>query len=221
MAYDKNFLGKNGFIWFNGVVEDRNDPQKAGRLRVRCLGFHTANKQTLPTSDLPWATCVLPVTSPGISGLGGHSFLVEGSWVFGYFRDGEDCQEPIILGSLPGRPIEYGKPSGGFYDPTPREDNEEISNYPREINEPDANRLAVNNPEKVASSLSARREARRIALATADFDSITDASGGSVSGSVTALHGTNLRFLIWPFIHIIMCGKAKVAISLNMTIVTP
>ena len=41
--YDNNFLGKNNFIWFNGVVEDRNDPQKLGRLRVRCVGIHTDN----------------------------------------------------------------------------------------------------------------------------------------------------------------------------------
>ena len=47
--YDNNFLGKNNFIWFNGVVEDRNDPQKLGRLRVRCVGIHTDNKDDLPT----------------------------------------------------------------------------------------------------------------------------------------------------------------------------
>ena len=51
--YDNNFLGKNNFIWFNGVVEDRNDPQKLGRLRVRCVGIHTDNKDELPTADLP------------------------------------------------------------------------------------------------------------------------------------------------------------------------
>ena len=34
--YDNNYLGKNNFVWFNGVVEDRQDPQKLGRLRVRC-----------------------------------------------------------------------------------------------------------------------------------------------------------------------------------------
>ena len=203
MAIDKNFLGKNDFIWFNGVVEDRNDPQKAGRLRVRCLGYHNDNKQILPTSDLPWASVVLPVTSPGISGLGGHSFLVEGSWVFGYFRDGTDCQEPIILGSLPGRPIEYGKPTGGFYDPTPREDNEEISNYPREINEPDVNRLAVNNPTLEHNTLTARKQARRLTQATADFDAITDASGGSVvSSDGTTWNEPEISYMaVYPYNH--------------------
>ena len=87
MSIDKNFLGRNGFIWFTGVVEDRLDPQYTGRVRVRCIGFHTQDKAKLPTADLPWATCLLPTTTAGISGLGNSpSALVEGSWVIGYFR---------------------------------------------------------------------------------------------------------------------------------------
>ncbi len=31
------FMGQDGFNWFVGVVEDRADPEKAGRVRVRCL----------------------------------------------------------------------------------------------------------------------------------------------------------------------------------------
>ena len=38
---DKYFLGRNGFIWFTGVVEDRIDPQYLGRVRVRAIGYHT------------------------------------------------------------------------------------------------------------------------------------------------------------------------------------
>jgi hypothetical protein len=184
MSYDKNFLGRNGFLWFNGVVEDRQDPQKAGRIRVRCLGYHTDNKLELPTEDLPWASVMLPTNSPGISGLGGHTFLVEGSWVFGYFADGQDCQMPVIMGSLPGRPIEYGNPVKGFYDPNERTvDDREISVYPRNINEPDLNRLSVNNTDLVAVSLQARRDARRQNMATADFDATTGADGSSITAS--------------------------------------
>ena len=47
------FLGKN-FHWFIGVVEDRFDPLKGWRLRVRCLGIHTDDKLTLPTVRLAW-----------------------------------------------------------------------------------------------------------------------------------------------------------------------
>ena len=45
----QNFMGMDGFIWFTGVVEDRNDPSKLGRVRVRCVGHswtHMVSKQT-------------------------------------------------------------------------------------------------------------------------------------------------------------------------------
>ena len=157
------FLGKN-FHWFIGVVEDRFDPLKVGRLRVRCLGIHTGDKLTLPTADLPWASVLLPTTSAGISGLGqSPSFIVEGSWVWGYFRDGNDLlQELVVIGTLPGRPSELGNPDKGFYDPNRRDPiNEDkpdykISVYPKEMAEPDTNRLAVNNPDKEHSTLTGK-----------------------------------------------------------------
>ena len=161
MSTNDKFLGYNGFLWFVGVVEDRADPQFAGRVRVRCLGHHTSNTTILPTADLPWAQVVLPITSSGISGLGNSPLgLVEGSWVFGYFRDGERCQEPLVLGSLPGKPSEYGNPNKGFYDPRNREDDTTKSIYPKEIDEPDTNILAVNNPDKEHTSLTTRKEQR-------------------------------------------------------------
>jgi len=160
MNNDK-FLGHNGFLWFVGVVEDRQDPQYTGRVRVRCLGHHTSNTTILPTSDLPWSQVVLPITSSGISGVGQSPLgLVEGSWVFGYFRDGNNRQEPLVIGSLPGRPSEYGNPNKGFYDPNARENDTTKSVYPREIDEPDVNRLAVNNPDKQHSSLTTRTAER-------------------------------------------------------------
>ena len=170
------FLGQN-FHWFLGVVEDRHDPLKTGRLRVRCLGIHTGDKLTLPTADLPWASCVLPTTAAGISGLGqSPSFIVEGAWVWGYFRD-ESKQEPIILGTLPGQPAELGITANGFYDPNSRlDENGEptgVSVYPKEMAEPDVNRLAVNNPNKEAGSLTARKAARLENIPTADFDEIS------------------------------------------------
>ena len=175
MSY-KNFIGQDGFQWFVGVVEDRDDPTYTGRIRVRCLGYHTEDKQVLPTSDLPWASPVLPITSSGISGIGQSATgLVEGSWVFGFFRD-HYLQEPVILGSLPGRPIEEAK-SSGFYDPN--------GIYPKFINEPDTNRLAVNDANKEAASLTARKASRITGVATADFDTVTAADGESISASDT------------------------------------
>ena len=175
------FLGFNGFVWFVGVVEGRNDPTYTGRLKVRALGHHTGNKEILPTADLPWASCMLPVTAAGITGLGqSPSGLVEGSWVLGYFRDGNTRQEPIIMGSLPGRPSELANTSKGFYDPN--------GVYPKYKDEPDTNRLAVNlksgttelNPHL---SLTLRRSTRITGVATADFNPVTAADGSAIAAS--------------------------------------
>ena len=47
-----NFMGKNGFVWWYGVVEDRKDPLYLGRVRVRCIGWHTDDKDLIATEDL-------------------------------------------------------------------------------------------------------------------------------------------------------------------------
>ncbi len=91
----KNFMGKEGFYWWQGVVEDRMDPLKIGRCRVRILGVHTDDKSAsgIPTSDLPWAMLLLPVNS--------EEKIVppkDGSWVMGFFRDADNCQDPVIIG---------------------------------------------------------------------------------------------------------------------------
>jgi len=169
---NEKFLGHNGFLWFTGVVEDRNDPFRVGRVRVRALGHHTSNNTILPTADLPWAQVMLPSTSAGISGLGQSATgLVEGSWVLGYFRDGMDRQEMIVLGTLPGRPSELSQ-AGGFYDPT--------GIYPKYKDEPDVNRLAVNDEDKEHLSLTLRKATRITGIATADFNSHTNADGASI-----------------------------------------
>jgi len=97
------FMGQDGFNWFVGVVEDRDDPEKAGRVRVRCLGYHTADIQEIPKDDLPWASVMMPVTAGANSGIGfSPHFLLEGTWVVGFFRDPAK-QEPVIIGAIPGK----------------------------------------------------------------------------------------------------------------------
>jgi len=173
---NENFMGLGGFLWFSGVVEDRQDPLKTGRLRVRILGQHTENKNILPTADLPWALCVLPITASGVSGIGQSATgLLEGSWVFGFFRDGQYRQEPVILGSLPGKPTQGANSSQGFFDPN--------GIYPRYINEPDVNRLAVNDTDKPHPSLAIREQQRITGIPTADFNAISTASGDQIAGS--------------------------------------
>lgn len=97
------FMGKDGFAWFFGVVEDRMDPLEAGRVKVRIFGYHSENKTLLPTKALPWATPIQPVTSPAVSGKGFSSVgLLEGTWVLGFFADPGSYQVPIIMGALSG-----------------------------------------------------------------------------------------------------------------------
>ena len=96
------FMGQDGFCWFVGVVEDRDDPKKAGRVKVRCVGHHTADTSRIPTADLPWASVMMPVTAGANSGIGfSPHFLIEGTWVVGFFRDPAK-QEQVIMGALPG-----------------------------------------------------------------------------------------------------------------------
>jgi predicted chitinase len=90
---------------YTGVVENRQDPLKLGRCQVRVVGVHTHDKTILPTEDLPWAYPLQPITSAAISGIGSTPLgLVEGTWVVVMFRDPEDMQQPVMLGSVGGIP---------------------------------------------------------------------------------------------------------------------
>ena len=114
---EQDFMGHN-FIWWYGVVEDRKDPLYLGRVKVRCIGFHTDDKEDIPTEDLPWAQVIQPITSAAISGIGiTPTGPVEGTHVFGFFRDGKQGQEPVVIGTCGGIPITIANPERGFFDP--------------------------------------------------------------------------------------------------------
>lgn len=106
-------MGLDGFVWWFGIAEDRMDPLSIGRCRVRIYGWHSANKDDIPTSDLPWAHPVLPLSgNPGAI-----AAPQEGSMVFGFFMDGDDGQFPVMLGIVPGIPDDRGNSKDGFTDP--------------------------------------------------------------------------------------------------------
>ena len=134
------------FTWFTGVVEDRNDPKKLGRLKVRCMGFHTDNTTDIPSDDLFWMNVMMPANSSSMNGIGqSPTGIVEGSWVVGFFRDGEYKQDGIIMGTLGGIPEQVAQKNKGFNDPNGK--------YPKQdfLNEPDTNRLA--RGEKISGTI--------------------------------------------------------------------
>lgn len=155
-----NYDGKNPILFF-GVVEDRQDPLKANRVRVRVYYWNTMDKTILPTDNLKWATVILPTTEAGVSGIGRTPHgLVEGSWVVGFFVDGDQGQYPIVTGSLPGIPTEAVDSRKGFNDP--------LGVYPKYIDEPDVNRIARNESETLTS---VKNASRKTGVTTADGSS--------------------------------------------------
>jgi hypothetical protein len=93
----KDFYGKDNFIWWTGIVEDRDDPLKLGSVRVRIFGLHSEDKSSVPTENLPWAQVLQPST-----GAKTNSGPREGDWVFGFFQDGSYAQIPVVIGVFPG-----------------------------------------------------------------------------------------------------------------------
>lgn len=126
---------KNYMNWFTGVIEDRDDPQELGRVRVRIFGLHTDDLSKIKVTDLPWAHIMMPPTSASISGVGlSPTGLVEGSWVVGFFADGDNCQDPIIMGSIHGNPKQNSNERQAFKDFEGR--------YPRWYNDTDVSYVA-------------------------------------------------------------------------------
>ena len=163
MINKNNFMGLDGFVWWFGIVENRKDPLSIGRCQVRIFGWHTENKQLVPTRDLPFAHPIIPLGS----NTGSMVAPKEGEMVFGFFMDGDDGQYPVMLGTVPGIPDGTPRIDKGFSDPrdssalnqaprivTKRTYNEDSSGaviedeaqkrFPSFANEPSVSRLARN-----------------------------------------------------------------------------
>ena len=172
------------FNWWIGVVEDRVDPAMLGRCKVRIVGYHTEIKEDLPTADLPWAVPVSPTTSAGISGIGETPNFIQGASVLGFFADGDEGQQPVIVGSLAGKPRNKNTdPKIGFSDPAgiyPRSDTGTGLNG---LQESDLSRLARNAVAEGHSSLVNKRAARQEAIpraAAPHVDSVSSDIPGAV-----------------------------------------
>ena len=105
-----NFLGRDGFIWWIGQIapEEAQGAQINGgglgnRFKVRILGYHPYDEATLKNDDLPWAQVLLsPTDGSGAANRATSVKLSPGDNVFGFFLDGDDAQQPVIMGVFGG-----------------------------------------------------------------------------------------------------------------------
>ncbi|AGJ71600.1 baseplate hub subunit and tail lysozyme protein [Escherichia phage Lw1] len=141
--------------FFDGVVEEVDDPLFLGRVRVRVFGEHPAQKQKsetigIPVEELPWMVPIQNITSAAVSGVGfSPTGIVRGSFVFGVWRD-KWHQDGVILGTYAGQYVEKPDTQKGFCDP--------FGEYPRYVGN-DVNVLARGGVEGRTSSSVVIRDA--------------------------------------------------------------
>lgn len=158
---EKNYAGSKqfGFIWFIGVVEDRNDPRRMGRCRVRIVGKDSVFLNQTPKESLIWATLATPVNDNNVYA------PKEGDRVIGFYLDGDNKQEPVIFASLPFIPLEPAQ-QYGFNDTrtaaelnvAPKKPDENFTPYPRVLDEPTVSRLARAQKEYPHPSLKSKKD---------------------------------------------------------------
>jgi len=110
-----NFNGKDGFVWWIGQVAPKtswisgglmSNPEKresnwGARCKVRIIGYHSFDGNTLADVDLPWAQIMIdPGFGSAQGGIGKTIELQGGETCFGFFLDGDDAQQPVIVGLL-------------------------------------------------------------------------------------------------------------------------
>jgi len=211
------FTGLNGFVWWIGVVESRKDPLNIGRCQIRIFGWHTEDKNLIPTADLPWAQPILPVNNSKT-----FTTPVEGDWVVGFFFDGPLGQAPVYFGVLPGIPTPYvNNPQNGFTDPRSSAElasapnlpktnevlsdgsgatttNQPAQRYPTTAGYPNTNLLAINDLKNPPPSIAQRYLDATAGIPGPDAKTLSTELAGAAQGAAAAIQGTtpNLKSLV-------------------------
>ena len=114
--FNPGFLGASFNWWIGQIADDSTwrdniipgkfeDPNAISgwgyRYKVRIIGLHDQGENEVPSSQLPWAQVMFPVTAGGGQA---SSFqtpnIRQGNMVFGFFLDEKDQQVPVIMGIL-------------------------------------------------------------------------------------------------------------------------
>ena len=114
--FKRHFVGRDGFHWWIGQIvktepwtlnmggSTAKEPDIGGfsyRYQVRIMGYHTDDPQVLKDEELPWASVMYPVTAGAGGGVDAQTpSLKKGNFVYGFFIDGEDAQQPVIMGII-------------------------------------------------------------------------------------------------------------------------
>jgi len=104
-------VGRDGFSWWIGRVAHSDywknlnlanaiSRSSAQRVKVRIIGYHPWDS-TLKEEDLPWAHVMMDaIAGSGHGSMGDTMNLVGGETCIGFFLDGEEAQQPVIIGLL-------------------------------------------------------------------------------------------------------------------------
>lgn len=150
-------LGIRNPLFFIGAVENVKDPRKEGRIQVRAFGAHGTPKE-IPTSELPWAIPIQghymasPISAPQVN-----------QWVFGFFLDGEEANQPMILGQIPLQHLDPNLPETKGWGAVPDNEKEKAlstGSNPEDMGQPAVHRLA--RGENIEETYVLEREMNRI-----------------------------------------------------------
>ena len=114
--FNTGFFGSSFYWWMGQIADDStwrdnelphkfsdkySSPGWGKRYKVRIIGVHDKEEETIPSDQLPWANIMYPVTA-GAGQAGSHQSanLRQGMFVFGFYMDGQDMQVPVIMGVL-------------------------------------------------------------------------------------------------------------------------
>ncbi len=114
--FNQAFLGGDFLWWIGQVVDDcvwkenilsgkfknaESIPGWGRRYKVRIMGIHDQGTTAIKDEELPWAQVMYPITGGGGQANSVHTPNIrQGMMVFGFFLDGPDLQQPVIMGIL-------------------------------------------------------------------------------------------------------------------------